>query len=148
MVVSFIQNQKENNNYTFKEENIKGKIFYEFLKYYGNGDISEETMERWHLASNIKGVMIGRGLLARPWMVGCRQDAGAPEEVVRNMHAVVYRHAIENLCGDSQILSRLQAFWEYLDIPHKQKKAIMKAATLPRYREAVAAAISSVLHGE
>ena len=35
MVVSFIQNQKENNNYTFKEENIKGKIFYEFLKYYG-----------------------------------------------------------------------------------------------------------------
>ena len=35
MVVSFIQNQKEKNNYTFKEENIKGKIFYEFLKYYG-----------------------------------------------------------------------------------------------------------------
>ena len=35
MVVSFIQNQKENNNYTFKQENIKGKIFYEFLKYYG-----------------------------------------------------------------------------------------------------------------
>ena len=113
-----------------------------------NGDISEETMERWHLAGNIKGVMIGRGLLARPWMVGCRQDAGAPEEVVKDMHAVVYRHAIENLCGDSQILSRLHAFWEYLDIPHKQKKAIMKAATLPHYREAVAAAISSVLHGE
>ena len=35
MVVSFIQNQKEHYNYTFKEENINGTIFYEFLKNYG-----------------------------------------------------------------------------------------------------------------
>ena len=54
------------------------------------------------------------------------------------MHAIVYRHAVEHLCGDSQTLSRLHAFWEYADIPHKQKKAIMKATTLTRYREAVA----------
>ena len=36
MVVSFIQNQKDNYNYSFKEENINGIIFYKFLKYYGN----------------------------------------------------------------------------------------------------------------
>ena len=35
MVVSFIQIQKCKNNYSFKEENINGIIFYEFLKYYG-----------------------------------------------------------------------------------------------------------------
>jgi DNA polymerase sigma len=35
MVVSFIQNQKDKYNYSFKEENINGTIFYEFLKYYG-----------------------------------------------------------------------------------------------------------------
>ena len=35
MVVSFIQNQKEKYNYSFKEEDINGNIFYEFLKYYG-----------------------------------------------------------------------------------------------------------------
>ena len=85
-------------------------------------------------STKLKGVMIGRGLLARPWMLSDKE----PHEVIKGMHAVVYRHATETLCGDSQILSRLHAFWEYLDIPHKQKKAIMKATTLPRYREAVA----------
>ena len=84
--------------------------------------------------AKLKGVMLGRGLLARPWMLSDKE----PHEVIKAMHAVVYRHATENLCGDSQILSRLHAFWDYLDIPHKQKKAIMKATTLPRYREAVA----------
>ncbi len=83
----------------------------------------------------LKGVMIGRGLLARPWMLGNKE----PHEVVLAMHAIIYRHATEHLCGDSQILSRLHAFWEYLDISHKQKKAILKATTLLRYREAVAA---------
>jgi hypothetical protein len=78
--------------------------------------------------------MIGRGLLARPWMLSDKD----PLEVIKNMHTIVYRHATEHLCGDSQILSRLHAFWEYLDIPHKQKKAIMKATTLRRYNEAVA----------
>ena len=77
--------------------------------------------------------MIGRGLLSRPWMLSDKQ----PDEVLRAMHAIVYRHATEHLCGDSQILSRLHAFWEYIDLPPKQKKAIMKATTLPRYREAV-----------
>lgn len=78
--------------------------------------------------------MIGRGLLVRPWMLSDKE----PHMVIKNMHAIVYRHATEHLCGDSQILSRLHAFWEYLDIPHKQKKAIMKATTLRRYNEAVA----------
>ena len=54
------------------------------------------------------------------------------------MHERIYRHAVENLCGDSQILSRLHAFWEYIEIDRKAKKAIMKAATLRRYDEAVA----------
>ena len=84
-----------------------------------------------------KGVMIGRGLLAKPWMLSDKE----PAEVLHNMHAVVYRHAVETLCGDSQALTRLHAFWEYVDIPHKQKKAIMKATSLPRYREAVTAAM-------
>lgn len=84
---------------------------------------------------NLKGVMIGRGLLARPWMLGDKE----PHEVIKAMHTIVYRHATEHLCGDSQILSRLHAFWEYLDIPQKQKKAILKTTSLSRYRDAVAA---------
>ena len=87
-----------------------------------------------------KGVMIGRGLLAKPWMLSDKE----PAEVLHNMHAVVYRHAVETLCGDSQALTRLHAFWEYVDIPHKQKKAIMKATSLPCYHEAVTAALQVI----
>ena len=107
-----------------------------------NGDICEWPLS--HLATQLlshprlKGVMIGRGLLARPWMLGDKE----PNEVIKAMHAIVYRHATEHLCGDSQILTRLHAFWEYLDVDRKAKKAIMKASTLPRYREAVATMFS------
>ena len=97
-----------------------------------NGDIAALGSEELD-SGNIKGVMIGRGLLARPWRTGDKD----PAEVLRAMHAAVYRHATETLCGDSQILARLHAFWEYIDIDRKQKKAIMKATSLPRYREAV-----------
>lgn len=102
-----------------------------------NGDIEEIENEKLKMknwaGAKFKGVMIGRGLLARPWMLSNKE----PGKVLRDMHDIVYRHAVETLCGDSQILSRLHAFWEYVDIPHKQKKALMKATTLPRYREAV-----------
>ena len=105
-----------------------------------NGDIMEVESGKWKV-ENVQGIMIGRGLLARPWMLSNKE----PHEVIRNMHTIVYRHATETLCGDSQIHSRLHAFWEYLDIPHKQKKAIMKATTLSRYREAVAIALQSAI---
>ncbi len=109
-----------------------------------NGDIGEIEngklkVENW-AGTKLKGVMLGRGLLARPWMTGDKE----PAQVLHDMHATVYRHAVETLCGDSQILARLHAFWEYIDIPHKQKKAVMKATSLPRYREAVAAAMQMI----
>lgn len=85
---------------------------------------------------NLKGVMIGRGLLARPWMLSERE----PKEVLWAMHERLYRHATQTLCGDSQVLARLRAFWEYIPLDHKMRKAIMKATTLARYREAVSMA--------
>ena len=105
-----------------------------------NGDIMEVESGKWK-AENVKGIMFGRGLLARPWMLGDKE----PDEVIKAMHDRIYRQATEYLCGDSQILSRLHAFWEYLDIPHKQKKVIIKATTLQRYREAVAVVLRSTL---
>lgn len=83
------------------------------------------------LPAKVKGFMIGRGLLAKPWMLSDKE----PMEVLREMHSAVFNHAMKNLCGDSQILARLHAFWEYADIDRKLKKAILKATTLPRYRE-------------
>ena len=107
-----------------------------------NGDITsrEQISELHREFPKLKGYMLGRGLLARPWML-CDKE---PAEVLENMHAIIYRHATEHLCGDSQILSRLHAFWEYVEIDRKTKKAIMKASSLPRYREAVAVAVNSL----
>lgn len=106
-----------------------------------NGDIieikNEELIIKNWAGAKVKGVMIGRGLLARPWMLSDK----VPGEVLKAMHEKVYRYAVENLCGDSQILSRLHAFWEYLDIDRKAKKTIMKSTTLRRYDEAVACAL-------
>lgn len=84
------------------------------------------------LPPNVKGVMLGRGLLARPWLLG----DGEPAVVLRALHEAVYRHSTATLCGDSQVLARLHAFWEYVELPHRQKKAILKATTLRRYNEA------------
>lgn len=105
-----------------------------------NGDVSE--IESWTdmvANSKIKGLMIGRGLLAQPWMLSNKE----PDEGLKQMHAKVYQHAVTNLCGDSQILSRLHAFWEYLAINRKHKKAILKSSTLRQYDEAVAVTFRS-----
>ena len=118
--------------------------FYELCRHplVYNGDIAtmEDASGVQQRCSGLKGVMLGRGLLAHPWMLGDKE----PAQVLRDMHTVVYRHAVETLCGDSQILARLHAFWEYIDIPHKQKKAVMKATSLPRYSETVAAAMQVI----
>lgn len=84
----------------------------------------------------MKGVMLGRGLLACPWMFSDKE----PLAVVREMHDKIYRHACETLQGGSQILSRLHAFWEYQTVlpDKKQYKAIMKSGSLRSYDEAVA----------
>jgi tRNA-dihydrouridine synthase len=104
-----------------------------------NGDLlsAEDVsavMRQWPM---LKGVMMGRGLLARPWMLSGRE----PLAVVREMHARIYDHAVSALQGDSQILARLHAFWDYQTdlLDKKQYKAIMKSGSLRKYREAIAA---------
>ena len=122
-----------------------------------DGNDSNKSNKLLQALPNRKGVMIGRGLLARPWMLSERE----PKEVLWAMHERLYRHATQTLCGDSQVLARMKAFWEYIDLEQalsagwqptpqdsqagslrstKVRKAIMKATTLARYREAVSMA--------
>lgn len=98
-----------------------------------NEQLTIENFTEMPDLSRLKGIMIGRGLLARPWMLSDKE----PMTVLREMHSIIYRRAENNLCGDSQILSRLHAFWEYVDIDRKFKKAILKASSMPRYHEAL-----------
>lgn len=93
----------------------------------------------------IAGVMIGRGLLARPSLAaeyaeGEEWDYRKRREHLMRMHEMVYRHNVEKLCGETQTLSHLTPFWDYLEdeIGRKAWKRIRKATTLQKYREAIA----------
>lgn len=106
-----------------------------------NGDLKTTAQIEYIMSQfpKLKGVMVGRGLLERPWML-CGKE---PLMVLHSIHEELYRHADATLCGDSQKLSRLKAFWEYVDIDRKHKKSIMKATTLYRYDQAVALALQA-----
>ena len=104
-----------------------------------NGDVDSEAtiVGLYGRFPQLKGVMLGRGLLARPWMLG----GGEKATVVKAMHSEVYRAAREHLCGEAQVLSRMMAFWEYMSVEmdRKQWKAIKKSRDLRAYESAVAA---------
>jgi hypothetical protein len=55
------------------------------------------------------------------------------------MHQIIFDHACKTYQGDSQILSHVQSFWEYLEpsIPKKIFKKIKKAGKLSEYQAAI-----------
>ena len=143
------------------KQQYKGAIdFKSFEKFYEecrhplvyNGDITTVSqiceMERRY--PKLAGVMIGRGLLAKPSLAaeykGMRDiNCAAPSQdffgKLFQMHQVIFDHACKTYQGDSQILSHIQSFWEYLEpsIPKKIFKKIKKAGKLSEYQEAITA---------
>ena len=146
------------------KQQYKGAIdFKSFEKFYEecrhplvyNGDITTVSqiceMERRY--PKLAGVMIGRGLLAKPSLAaeykGMRDiNCAAPlnSDTHQNllgklfqMHQVIFDHACKTYQGDSQIISHVQSFWEYLEpsIPKKIFKKIKKAGKLSEYQAAI-----------
>lgn len=134
------------------KQQYKGAIdFKSFEKFYAecrhplvyNGDITSVSqiseMERRY--PKLAGVMIGRGLLALPSLAaeykGLR-DINFLGKLFQ-MHKVIFDHACKIYQGNSQILSHVQSFWEYLEpsIPKKIFKKIKKAGKLSEYQEAI-----------
>lgn len=93
----------------------------------------------------IGGIMIGRGLLARPSLI--KEYLSGKEwsraervsEMVR-FHRILLDYYSATLCGDSQIISKIKPFWEYAEneIGRKSWKAIKKASNIAKYHSAVA----------
>ena len=140
------------------KQQYKGAIdFKSFEKFYAecrhplvyNGDITSVSqiceMERRY--PKLAGVMIGRGLLAKPSLAAEYKglsdiNSAAPQDFLSKlfqMHQVIFDHACKTYQGDSQILSHIQSFWEYLEpsIPKKIFKKIKKAGKLNEYQEAI-----------
>ena len=145
------------------KQQYKGAIdFKSFEKFYEecrhplvyNGDITTVSqiceMERRY--PKLAGVMIGRGLLAKPSLaaeykgmrdincaaLNCAATSQDFFDKLFQMHQVIFDHACKTYQGDSQILSHVQSFWEYLEpsIPKKIFKKIKKAGKLSEYQAA------------
>ena len=138
------------------KQQYKGAIdFKSFEKFYAecrhplvyNGDITSVSqiceMERKY--PKLAGVMIGRGMLARPSLAAeykgftnCDASLNCADKILQ-IHQVIFDHACKTYQGDSQILSHVQSFWEYLEpsIPKKIFKKIKKAGKLSEYQEAI-----------
>lgn len=111
-----------------------------------NGDItSTDDIDRIaSLFPDLYGIMIGRGLLARPtlakeWREGREYSEAERLATSLKMHRQLYDHACCTLQGDQQVLARMQAFWEYQKplVDKKVYKRLMKTTSLRNYEEAV-----------
>lgn len=108
-----------------------------------NGDITteEQMAQMGKRYPHLQGIMIGRGLLARPTLVRDYLQLGQPMDgfaTMMQMHDALLERIERNYCGDSQILSRMRAFWEYQSeaIPRKAYKQMMKCGSLRNYLRA------------
>ena len=140
------------------KQQYKGAIdFTSFVQFYDecrhplvyNGDITSVSQIKKMEAGypKLAGIMIGRGMLARPSLAAeykATSDANAFSEKdllskILEMHGRLYEHARSTYQGDSQILSHIKSFWEYLEpsIPKKAFKKIKKAGNLGEYDAAV-----------
>ena len=116
-----------------------------------NGDIcSLDDVQRIEQCfPRLKGIMLGRGLIANPalgleYSKGCELDNGEKARLVQQMHDAMLRELTPRLQGNTQFLSKMKPYWEYLlpDMLKRDKKAILKATTIEKYLSAVGNALA------
>lgn len=114
-----------------------------------NGDLTSlENIQRiTDRFPKLAGIMIGRGLLARPSLaLEYKENRVLSDEEYRgklkSLHWTVMNEYTEQLQGgDSQLLTKMKDFWEYLmpQMDRKLAKAIHKSTSLSKYQQAVSA---------
>ena len=98
----------------------------------------------------LKGIMLGRGLLANPalgleYSVGKELTNKERAAAVHKMHEKIHDVMAQRLQGNTQYLNKLKPYWEYLlpDMLKRDKKAILKATTIDKYMHAVNEALAN-----
>lgn len=119
------------------------------LVYNGSLTTVEDIARMEHDYPQLEGVMLGRGLLARPSLAteyrdGVSLSDEALRVKVKELHDRLYHHFESNLQGDVQLLSKIKPYWEYLlpELEKKYRKAILKSNRLDKYIAAVGQAFS------
>lgn len=128
---------------------MKGfELFYEECQHpiVYNGDLTtlEQLYEMEEHYPRLAGLMVGRGLLARPSLAKeyAEGQEWSYEEHLRSLRSLheklaeQYSHIVK---GDAQLHSKLRTFWEYTEplIGRKPYKKIMKSGNLRNYLKAV-----------
>jgi tRNA-dihydrouridine synthase len=122
-------------------ENTSHKLYY-------NGDITsvEGFKEMQNLFPNIDHWMIGRGIIADPFLPQMikANTTEYPEnrlEVFGKFHDTLLDDFSQHLSGDSHIIMKMYHYWEYFattfNNPKKTLKKIKKAKNLRKYEDAV-----------
>ena len=116
-----------------------------------NGDLcSLDSIQQIFLQfPRLKGVMLGRGLLANPSLAlavqtGKEMEKGELYHKVLEMHERMFNQYVQNIeGGDAQLLQKMKTMWEYLlpDMEKKARKAIIKSTRLDKYLSAVEIAL-------
>lgn len=111
-----------------------------------NGDIRtlEDIRSLEQKYPRLAGVMIGRGLLARPWL-SAEYESGKEfsednrRRLLHEMHDQLKAHYETTANSEAQVHARLRLFWEYMEeeFGRKTYKKIMKAGNLKNYLAAV-----------
>lgn len=115
-----------------------------------NGDLNSlEDIKRIESQfPQIKGIMIGRGLIAQPWIAmeykaDIKLDTKEKIGMLGQLHNQIFEQCEGRFQGESQILSHLQPYWEYMypELDKKIRKKICKCTRLRNYIEAVGEAL-------
>ena len=116
-------------------------ILYEACHYpiIYNGDITSTSQIELlqHRYPQLSGVMVGRALLAKPYLFCNFVDSADLER----FHAILYSQYQKHLLGgEHQILTKMKSLWEYFlpDADKKLRKAIKKCNSIARYEQIVA----------
>lgn len=111
-----------------------------------NGDIItlEDIKRIENRFTNIKGIMLGRGLLGCPSLaVEYANDTAWSSskriELMLKMHDALMAEYSKILKGDTQMLNKMRTFWEYAEplLGRKPYKKVMKSGNLKNYLLAV-----------
>ena len=110
-----------------------------------NGEILsvEHIMQIKNQFPCIEGVMVGRGLVATPFMLSMEQSVNLME-----FHTELLEQYSAHLSGgDMQILNKMKSLWTMFlpQANHKLRKAISKSRNLDQYVQASTEAIKSVI---
>ena len=130
---------------------VSMEVFEEFYKLCKhpliyNGDVTsvDDIRKLEEMYPKLAGVMIGRGLLARPSLAleyasGVELSWEKRRSLLLDFHDRMKAHYETTANSETQVHSRLRLFWEYMEeeLGRKTYKKIMKAGNLKNYLSAV-----------